>query len=198
MVFKNYDMALDLVIRCSNDMDNGVLSYLSNMPVNVFNVINRMIFESDLDMEYRGEYLGNDNKKYFYCFRMLRDAFSIDINSNNMGIELSLSRMIDNETYEDMNLIVYPLVKDKYYYNKGFAMYKKRSHHKLGEKPDYSINYYTINKNNEGIIIEDDYLSCCNKIEKSGYLYYNINENLICDELYIDDLKDNKLIKKRI
>lgn len=188
MVFKNYDMALDLVIKCTNDTDNGILSYLNNMPISVFNIINKMIYESNLNMEYRGIYEGKDNKKYNYCFNIINDPFT-DI----LQIDLNLSRTSDNENYEDMNLILYPLNKDKYYHNNVFAMYRKTELHKVGEKSDYHINYYTINKNNDNIIVEDNYL----EQQKSGYLYYNIDKNSLSNELYIEDLKPNKLIKKR-
>lgn len=197
MVFKNYDTSLDLVIKCSNDIDNGILNYLSNMPTSVLNIINKMIYISNLDMEYRGTYIGNDNKKYIYCFKLLKDAFSMEINSNNIGIDLFLSRTTDNEKYEDIHLILYPVLKDKYYYNKGFAMYKVTNSHKLDENMDYTVNYYTINKNNENIIIENDYLDFNNNQQNSGYLYYNIDKNSLPNELYIEDLKPNKLIKKR-
>lgn len=192
MVFKNFDMALDLVIKCSNDIDNGILSYLSSMPLSVLNIINKMISVSNLEMEYRGTYIGIDNKKYRYCFRMLSDSFT-----GVLGIDLNLSRMRDTESYEDMHLILYPLVKDKYYYNHGFAMYKKNELHKLGEKSNYSVNYYTINKNNEGMIVEDDYLDCCNNKLNSGYLYYNFDSFNVSDELYIDDINNKKLVKER-
>lgn len=190
MVFKNFDMSLYLVIVSSND--KGVLSYLENMPLSVFNIINRMICESDLDMEYRGCYDGDDNKKYVYCFKMIKDTFT-----DLLGIDLNLSRTCDNVYYEDMSLILYPLVKDKYYYNYELAMYKKNELHRVDEKLDYSINYYMINKSNLGIIISDDYLCCCNNKIDSGYLYYNIDEGVIPDELYVDDLKNNRLIKRK-